>query len=367
MDGTGGSRAAESLRMFDNHDPRIPYYELVLERGLEELPAYPLPAGYRFQYYAPGDRETWINIELSAREFSAWEDGADAWQRYYGDHEAELPDRMFFIVSPEGEKVATATAFYDIRKPDDGVNGMLHWVAVRRDHQSRGLSKPLAAGALRRMKELGYRRAVVPTQTTTWLACKVYLDLGFRPIERNAERNRAGWEIVKTLTGHPALEAFAETDVRRFLSGGQARAEAGAAVHIRFAEETDRAFWFSLDRHLTEAAFSGKVRDRTAYVVDADGQKAGLLRYFLFWDSIPFCSLLYVREDKQRQGLGRLLMNRWEQDMKARGYGLLMTSTQADESAQHFYRALGYRDCGGLTLPFPGYEQPTELILAKAL
>ncbi len=24
-------------------------------------------------------------------------------------------------------------------------------------------------------------------------------------------------------------------------------------------------------------------------------------------------------------------------------------------------------DCGGLTLPFPGYEQPMELIMAKAL
>ena len=60
-------------------------------------------------------------------------------------------------------------------------------------------------------------------------------------------------------------------------------------------------------------------------------------------------------------------MEHWEADMIARGYDLVMTSTQSDEEAQHFYRKLGYKDCGGLTLPFPGYEQPTELILAKAL
>ena len=34
---------------------------------------------------------------------------------------------------------------------------------------------------------------------------------------------------------------------------------------------------------------------------------------------------------------------------------------------QHFWRKLGYRDCGGLTLPFPGHEQPLELILGKTL
>ena len=110
------------------------------------------------------------------------------------------------------------TAYYDIRRKDDGVNGMLHWVAVRREDQGHGLSKPLIAHALQRMQVLGYRRAVVPTQTTTWLACKVYLDLGFQPIPKNAERNRAGWEIVRTLTLHPALRAFTETDAQKYLT-----------------------------------------------------------------------------------------------------------------------------------------------------
>ena len=54
-------------------------------------------------------------------------------------------------------------------------------------------------------------------------------------------------------------------------------------------------------------------------------------------------------------------------EMKAKGYGLVMTSTQEDEEAQHFYRAIGYTDCGALDLPFPGDEQPTELIMGKAL
>ncbi|MBR5345332.1 MAG: GNAT family N-acetyltransferase [Clostridia bacterium] len=197
-----------NLPSFDNHDARIQYYELVLERSLEDLPDQPLPPGYRFVTYSPGDKESWIAIEKSAKEFDTDKEGREAWERYYASREALLPERMFFVVNPAGEKVATATAFFDIRRDDDGVNGMLHWVAVRRDEQGRRLSKPIILKALHRMAELGYTRAVIPTQTTTWLACKVYLDLGFRPIPRNAERNSMGWRIVRTLTEHPALEEF---------------------------------------------------------------------------------------------------------------------------------------------------------------
>ncbi len=197
-----------TIPVFDNHDPRIRYFELALERSLDNLPEQPLPPGYSFVTYAPGDRDAWIAIEQSAKELVSHEQGLEVWAHYYGAHEALLPGRMFFVVNPAGEKVGTATAFFDIRREDDGVNGMLHWVAVRRDEQGRGLSKPLILRALHRMAELGYTRGTIPTQTTTWLACKVYLDLGFRPIPRNAERNRIGWRIVRTLTDHPALAEF---------------------------------------------------------------------------------------------------------------------------------------------------------------
>lgn len=53
--------------------------------------------------------------------------------------------------------------------------------------------------------------------------------------------------------------------------------------------------------------------------------------------------------------------------MKRRGYGIAMVSTQVDEQAQHFYRKLGYKDCGCLVLDIPGYEQPMEMFMVKAL
>ena len=138
-------------------------------------------------------------------------------------------------------------------------------------------------------------------------------------------------------------------------------------IDIQPVQSADRDAWLALDDHLSAAEFERKARDGQGYVLREDGEPAALMRWNLFWDLIPFCTLLYVREGCRGRGLGRALMERWEADMRALGHGMVLTSTQVDEDAQHFYRKLGYRDCGGLTMDIPGYEQPMELFMAKAL
>ncbi len=136
---------------------------------------------------------------------------------------------------------------------------------------------------------------------------------------------------------------------------------------VRHADASDRDFWFRLDRHMSEFLFASKAQAGQLLLLEIQGRPAAILRWNLFWDNTPFCSLLLVEESEQGKGYGRALMTHWETEMRDKGYDLVMTSTQADETAQHFYRKLGYRDCGGFVLPFPGHEQPTELILAKEL
>ena len=135
---------------------------------------------------------------------------------------------------------------------------------------------------------------------------------------------------------------------------------------IRYAQLNDKTEWFRLDGHLPEAVFEEKIRNKQGYILTEDDKMIGLLRYNLFWDNTPFCTMLFIDSDHRKKGYGKLLMEHWEQDMKSRGYGMLMTSTQVDEDAQHFYRKLGYKDCGGFVVDVPGYEQPMEMIMIKA-
>lgn len=136
---------------------------------------------------------------------------------------------------------------------------------------------------------------------------------------------------------------------------------------IRYAEPEDKSFWFTLDKHISEAEFDRKIRDKMGYVLLEDDVPVGLLRYNLFWDNTPFCNLLYIAPAHQRRGLGRKLMLHWEKEMKSLGYDLIMVSTQADEDAQHFYRKLKYQDAGALVINTLKAVQPAELFFIKAI
>lgn len=138
-------------------------------------------------------------------------------------------------------------------------------------------------------------------------------------------------------------------------------------LEIKKATLQDKEHWFALDTHISEEEFIHKVNNQTGYVIWKDCKPIGVFRYNLFWDSIPFVNLIYLREEERAKGTGREVMLLWEKEMKARGHNVVMTSTQSDESAQHFYRKIGYKDCGCLILDLPGLAQPLELFLIKQI
>ena len=138
-------------------------------------------------------------------------------------------------------------------------------------------------------------------------------------------------------------------------------------MEIRHVELHDKAGWYLLDRHLPESGFKEKVRNMQGYVLLDCDKIVGVLRYNLFWDNTPFCTLLFIDEKYRGRGCGKLLMEHWESDMKSQDYGMLMTSTQVDEDAQHFYRKLNYKECGGFVVDVPGYEQPMEMIMIRTI
>ena len=103
-------------------------------------------------------------------------------------------------------------------------------------------------------------------------------------------------------------------------------------IEIRYVQPEDKVFWYRLDRHLPEQEFDHKVRQKRGYVLWDDDLPIGLLRYNLFWDNTPFCTMLYIdgkHQGKENQYLDLAAIH-VSQDMRNSGMGkaLFLTAKQ---------------------------------------
>ena len=188
----------------------LKYVDLYLvHNNLDNIIDYKLPDGYNFVYFNNGDEKSWIEIEMSAGEFLSFEEGMEAFNFYYGNHYEELKKLCIFIENENGDKIATSTAFY-LDKPENDITGNVHWVSVKKEYQGKHLSKPLISETLKQMRSLGHKKTLLHTQTHTWLAVKVYMDMGFEPYKM--EESYLGWQIMKKLTNHKKLKNVADIE-----------------------------------------------------------------------------------------------------------------------------------------------------------
>ncbi|WP_199909924.1 GNAT family N-acetyltransferase [Paenibacillus sp. CAA11] len=135
-------------------------------------------------------------------------------------------------------------------------------------------------------------------------------------------------------------------------------------MKIEWATEQDYEYIIERDQHISEPLVSRKIREKEILIFkNADQENIGWMRFGYFWDNIPFMNMLWIDEEYRGQGGGKEAVYHWEAAMRQRGYMLVMTSTQSDDEAQHFYRKIGYRDAGCLILD----TQPLEMILTKHL
>ena len=134
-------------------------------------------------------------------------------------------------------------------------------------------------------------------------------------------------------------------------------------ITVRPARPDDLEFLAKADSHVPREKMEKLVSDGFVLTAMCGESFAGWLRYSLFWDGIPFMNMLFVPEEYRGNGVGTALVREWERLAAEKGHSTVMTSTQANETSQHFYRKLGYRDLGGFT-PF-GEEY--EIIMGKQL
>lgn len=135
-------------------------------------------------------------------------------------------------------------------------------------------------------------------------------------------------------------------------------------MRIVFATDSDYEYIRNRDHHISESLILSKIKGNEIYILrNQDESNIGWMRYGYFWDNTPFMNMIWVDEQYRDKGAGKQVVLFWEEQMKQKGFNLIMTSTQADEGAQHFYRKLGYKDAGCLILD----AQPLEILLTKNL
>ena len=187
-------------------DNKIKYYELLMcYDDTSKYKKYELAKGFHYSFYKPGDELDWVDIHIKSGEFTSIEQGLEWFHKFYDYFLDDLYRRCIFIVDDEtNEKVATVTVSL-LKKKEYGYEAAIDWLAIKKEYQGRGLAKPLISKFIELSKELGYKKIMLHTQTTTWLAVKLYLDLGFEILNKK-EIN--GWNIIKTLTNHEKLSDY---------------------------------------------------------------------------------------------------------------------------------------------------------------
>lgn len=187
-------------------DNTIKYFELLMYyNDTSKFINYELPNGYHYEFYKSGDENDWIDIHISSGEFTSVEQGLKYFHDFYDSFIDELDKRCFFIIDDSTDgKVGTATVSL-LQNEEYGYKATIDWLAIKKEYQGKKLSRPLISKFISVANDLGHDKIMLHTQTTTWLAAKLYLDAGFDPLNVD---EKTGWRILKTLTNHDKLSDF---------------------------------------------------------------------------------------------------------------------------------------------------------------
>lgn len=134
-------------------------------------------------------------------------------------------------------------------------------------------------------------------------------------------------------------------------------------MQIDYAVESDYAYLREKDKHMVESLIISKIKAHEIFIIRVEDQNVGWMRFNYFWDNTPFMNMIWIDEPYRGQGIGKQVVLYWEALMKDKGFQTVMTSTQSNESAQHFYRKLGYKDMGSLLFE----NEPLEVIMIKKI
>lgn len=246
-----------------SYDNKIKYYELLMSYDdITNYPKYELPEGFHYEYYKPGDEEEWVSIHIASGEFTSYEKGHEYFHQFYDSFLHELPQRCIFIVDNEtNEKVGTATISL-LKNPEYGYEAAVDWVAIKKSYQGKALSRPLISKFMEIANKNGHKKLILHTQTTTWLAAKLYLDYGFEILNKEEQE---GWSILRTLTNQPKLSNYKTLNIEDILDSRNIEIER-QLIELYQSEDFNYSVWYKDNQHKVYTFFNNKPYEYEYYI-----------------------------------------------------------------------------------------------------
>ncbi|MCX7718111.1 MAG: GNAT family N-acetyltransferase [Candidatus Sumerlaeaceae bacterium] len=151
---------------------------IMVRHNLDDLPPVNLAGGFSLRFHGPGDDMQWVQIQQLSDQINVIT--SQLFPDQFGRDPTAWSQRILYLVDDfNGQPVGTIAAWYG--EEDQWKSwGRIHWVAVIPEYQGRGLSKPLLAAALRRLRALGHSRAYLTTSAQRPAALHLYKCFGFR-------------------------------------------------------------------------------------------------------------------------------------------------------------------------------------------
>ena len=184
-------------------DNTINYYELLMcFDDTSKFNDYKLPEGYHYEFYNDCDENDWVDINLSSGLITSERKAHEYFHQFFNSFMDKLNERCIFIVDDNTNKKIGTVTISLLDKEEYGYRAAVDWFAIKKEYQGKNLSKPLINMFINLSNKLGHDKIILHTQTTTWLAAKLYLDIGFEPLNLD---DQVGWKILKRLTNHDKL------------------------------------------------------------------------------------------------------------------------------------------------------------------
>ena len=246
-------------------DNKIKYYELLMKYDdTSNYKKYKLPDGFHYEFYKPGDELEWVNIHIQSGEFTSFEQGLEWFHTFYDSFIDELNKRCVFIIDNDtNEKVGTVTVSL-LKEKEYGYDAAIDWFAIKKKYQGRGLSKPLMTKFMKIANELGHKKVILHTQTTSWLAAKLYLDFGFEILNKE-EVN--GWRILKTITNHEKLSDYEPFNYNEIFDQRNVEIE-NQLIKLYGTEDFNYGVWYKNGLHNVYTYINGETEEFEYFVVD---------------------------------------------------------------------------------------------------